>query len=82
MLGKALGAAAITAVGGAALIERSARPAAAANGSGVVAGGETTAETRTSVRYDGPGGFSGVVLLGNDSTYSGFGANFPAGVGG
>jgi trimeric autotransporter adhesin len=47
-----------------------------------VAGGETTAESRTSVRCDGASGFAGVVLLGNDSSYSGNGANFPAGVGG
>jgi hypothetical protein len=59
-----------------------AQPAGAADGNNVVAGNATTAEHRTAVVYDGPSGFTGVVLLGNDSTYSGTGANFPAGVGG
>lgn len=60
----------------------SAKSAEATNGAAVTAGGVTTAEGRTSVRYDGSSGFQGVVLLGHDSTYDGGGANFPAGVGG
>ena len=32
------------------------------------------------MKYDGAASFKGVVLLGNDSTYDGSGANFPAGV--
>ncbi len=79
---KALGAAAVTVVGGAALVGRDALPAAASNGSNVIAGGQTTAEARTSVLYDGAAGFGGVVLLGNDSTYSGTSAGFPAALGG
>ena len=82
VLGKAFGAAALTVVGTAAVIERGAAPAAAANGSDVKAGAETTAEARTSVKYDGAGNFKGVVLLGNDSTYDGDSANYPAGLGG
>jgi hypothetical protein len=82
VLGKAFGAAALTVVGTAAVIERGAGPAAAANGSDVVAGAETTAEGRTSVKYDGAANFGGVVLLGNDSTYGGQSVNYPAGVGG
>ena len=80
-IGKALGAVAVSAVGAGALIEM-AQPAAAANGNSVTAGNVTTGESRTSVLYDGTSGFKGVVLLGNDSTYDGSGANFPAGVGG
>jgi hypothetical protein len=53
-------------VGAAALVE-TAQPAAAVNGSTVLAGNVTTAETRTSVLYDGASGYQGVVLLGNDS---------------
>src|SRR5438128_3258550 len=71
--------AAVAALGATALIDR---PAAATDGNPVSAGNVTTAEHRTSVLYDGAGGFGGVVLLGNDSTYSGAGANYPAGVGG
>jgi hypothetical protein len=82
VLTKALGAAAVTVVGGAALANRDALPAAASNGTSVTAGNETTAEARTSVRYDGASGFGGVVLLGNDSTYGGSSASYPAGVGG
>jgi hypothetical protein len=82
VLGKALGAAAVTAVGGAVLMDRNARPASAANGNAVAAGNLTNAETSTQVKYDGSGGFGGVVLLGNDSTYSGDAAGYPAGVGG
>jgi hypothetical protein len=82
LLGKALGAAAaVTAVGGVVLLDR-ASPAAAATGDNVVAGRVTTAGARTSVQYDGAGGFEGVVLLGNDSIYDGGGATYPAGVGG
>jgi hypothetical protein len=79
---KALGAAAVTVVGGAVLANRGALPADASTGSNVIAGGQTTAEARTSVVYDGAGGFGGVVLLGNDSTYSGSSAGFPTALGG
>ena len=82
VLGKAVGAAAVTTLGAAALVGREAAPTFAANGNVVVAGDETLAEDRTSVRYDGSSGFAGVVLLGNDSIYSGNSANYPAGVGG
>ena len=81
-LGKALGAAVVTVVGAGALVERATAPAAASDGSSVVAGSATTAEARTSVVYDGVGGFTGVVLLGNDSTYGGQSANYPAALGG
>ena len=82
LLHKAVAAAAVGAAASATLIDLGGRPAAAANGAAVTAGAITTAETRTSVKYDGANGFGGVVLLGNDSTYDGGGANFPAGVGG
>jgi hypothetical protein len=81
-LGKLLGATAAGVVGATAVGALRASPAAAANGSAVAAGAETTAEARTSVRYDGSSGFGGVVLLGNDSTYSGTSAEYPAALGG
>jgi hypothetical protein len=88
MMGRAVGAAAVTAMGAAALVEAGAQPAAAAtdapdaNGNAVSAGNVTKAESRTSVLYDGASNFGGVVLLGNDSTYDGSDANYPAGLGG
>ena len=82
VLGKALVAGAAGVVGGAALTDLTARPAAASTGDGVTAGETTTAGARTAVLYDGPSGFGGVVLLGNDSTYDGGNANFPAALGG
>jgi hypothetical protein len=57
-------------------------PATAANGSAVLAGNVTTAEGRTAVTYDGPAGFNGIVLLGNDSIYDGSSAGYPAALGG
>ena len=81
-LGKLLGAGAAAAVGGTLLAGLAAGPAAASDGNSVAAGEETTAEARTSVRYDGAGSFGGVVLLGNDSTYGGQTANYPAALGG
>jgi len=82
VLGKALGAAAAGVVGGAALADLAAQPAAASNGNNVTAGNTTTAESRTAVLYNGSSGFGGVVLLGNDSTYDGGNAGFPAALGG
>lgn len=88
MMGRAVGAAAVTAMGAAALVEAGAQPAAAStaapdgNGNAVSAGDVTDAESRTSVLYDGASNFAGVVLLGNDSTYDGGSANYPAGLGG
>ena len=81
-LGKLLGATAAAVVGGSALSKLEASPAAASTGAAVTAGAETTAENRTSVRFDGASGFGGVVLLGNDSTYGGESANYPAALGG
>ena len=82
VLGKALGAAAAGVVGGAALADLAAQPAAASNGNAVTAGNTTRAESRTAVLYDGSSGFGGVVLFGNDSTYDGGNAAFPAALGG
>src|SRR5215472_2799732 len=82
VLGKALGAAAAGAVGAAALVDLAAQPAAASNGSTITAGNTTRAESRTAVLYDGSSGFGGVVLLGNDSTFDGGNAAFPAALGG
>ena len=81
-LAKLLGATAAAVVGGSVLGESATSPAAASNGAPVDAGGETTAENRTSVRYDGASPFGGIVLLGNDSIYDGASANYPAALGG
>jgi hypothetical protein len=54
-LGKALGVAAAGAVGAAALVDATARPAVAVNGDAITAGQFTTAETATHLRYDGNG---------------------------
>jgi hypothetical protein len=78
LLAGAAGAASVIAAG---TVVR-ATPAQAATGSTVIAGQVTTAETSTQVRYDGPGSFGGIVLLGNDSTYDASGAGFPAAAGG
>jgi len=71
--------AAAAAIGGSALLGKR---ASAADGGAVLAGNTTTAEHRTSVLYDGTTGFTGVVLLGNDSFYSGANALYPAAAGG
>src|SRR6266571_4864470 len=71
--------AAAAAIGGSALLGKR---ASAADGGAVLAGNTTTAEHRTSVLYDGATGFTGVVLLGNDSFYSGANALYPAAAGG
>src|SRR5215831_19171921 len=64
-LGKALAASAAGVVGAAALVDATARPAAAATGSSILAGEPTTAEAATTVQYDGSAG-EGVILLAND----------------
>jgi len=79
---KALGVAVAGVAGAAALADLAASPAAASDGDPVAAGEVTTGEARTSVLYDGSAGFNGVVLLGNDSSYDGSDAAFPAGAGG
>src|SRR5262245_42019845 len=78
MIGGALGAAA--GVVGAGLL--AARPATAADADPVKAGQTTLAEHGTQVKYDGAGPFNGVVLLGNDSGYTGVGSAYPAACGG
>src|SRR5215467_12086799 len=78
VLGKALGAAAAGMVGAAALADLGAQPAAASDGSNVTAGHVTTCENPTEVRYDGPSGYQGAVLVGNDSTYVTSVLEFPA----
>jgi hypothetical protein len=82
LVGRTVGLVAGSAAASAVLLDLTAGSAAASNGSNVVAGAQTTAEGRTSVLFDGNSGYPGVVLLGNDSTYDGSSASFPAGVGG
>jgi len=81
MMGKALGAAAAGVVGGVALAEAGASPAAADNGNVITAGTTTTAESATTLKYDGMGS-PGVVLLASDSADVATGASFPAALGG
>jgi hypothetical protein len=80
-LGKALGAAAAGVVGAAALVDVTARPAAASNGSSITAGSTTTAESATTVQYDGSGS-PGVAFLANDTGFTAGAASFPAALGG
>jgi hypothetical protein len=74
--------AATAAVIGTALVGQKVLPAAAASGDNVTAGNRTLAESGTSVGYDGPAGFTGVVLLGNDTGFANSGALYPAAAGG
>lgn len=75
-LGAAAAATATTAIA-------TAPPAAAATGDPVKAGQTTTASSSTSVKWDGAGGFTGVMLLANDTTFtSDNGTLFPAATGG
>jgi hypothetical protein len=82
VVGRAVGAVAASAVASAAFVDLGAKPADASDGNSVLAGDVTTAEQRTSVLYDGSSNFGGVVLLGNDSTYGGQEATYPAALGG
>ena len=59
-----------------------AAPAQAHTGDSLAAGETNFAEASTAVTYDGSAGFSGVVLLGNDSTFNPNSAQFPAAAGG
>jgi hypothetical protein len=81
MMGKALGAAAAGVVGGLALAEAGASPAAAANGDAIAAGNTTNAESATTVQFDGTSN-PGVVFLANDSNFAAGAAAFPAALGG
>lgn len=57
--------------------------AKAANGSGIAAGGQTTAEASTTLQYDGPDSFQGTIFLANGTTN--FGATdtaYPSAIGG
>lgn len=80
-LGKALAASAAGVVGAAALVDATARPAAAANGSAITAGDTTAAESATTVNFDGTSG-PGVIFLANKSTFDAGDAIFPAALGG
>lgn len=78
LLRTALGATA----GAAAATLTAAAPAAAITGDPVLAGNTTLAGASTEIRYDGVGGFTGMVLLANDSTYAAADSIYPAAVGG
>ena len=80
-LGKALGAAAATAVGAAVVVDATARPAAAANGNAVTAGATTTAEAATTVKYDGTTN-PGVIFLAHNTSFAASAAGYPAALGG
>ena len=81
MVGKAMGAAAVGAVGAAALVDL-AQPAAASDGSAITAGAVTTAEHGTTLKYDSASNLAGVVFLANDTGFVNSNASFPAALGG
>jgi len=70
--------AAVAALGATAILER---PAAASDGSAILAGNITTAEHATQVKFDGTSS-PGVVLLGNDTGFDATAAAYPAAVAG
>jgi hypothetical protein len=82
MVGKAMGAAAVGAVGAAALVDLGAQPAAATNGNAITAGNITTAESGTTLKYDSASNLAGVVFLANDTGFGNGAASFPAALGG
>ena len=81
MIGRALGAAAAGAVGGAALMGRSAPPAAANTGDSITAGFANTAEDATTLNFDGSAN-PGVVFLANDTLLTAGESHFPAALAG
>ena len=81
LIGRALGAAAVGVVGAAALVDAASGPAAASDGDPVLAGKTTTAESATTVQFDGTPG-PGMIFLVNDTTLSAAGSAHPAAVGG
>jgi hypothetical protein len=79
--GKALGIAAAGVVGATALAEVAAGPAAASDGSGILAGRTTTAESATVVQFDGTSA-PGMIFLVNDTSFGAGGSSHPAALGG
>jgi len=76
--GAAAAAAAVTLVAS----EQSAQAAGKTDGFALVLGITQGAEHQTQIQYDGAAGNAAVILLANDSTFSGSAANFPAALGG
>ncbi len=81
MLRAALGAAAAVGVGAAGL-SLSSGTASANTGDTMLVGRDNFANVGTEVKWNGPSGFTGVLLLANDSLFSDGGALFPAAAGG
>ncbi len=81
-LGKALAASAAGVVGAAALVEATARPAAANTGDTMMAGDAMSAETATTLNIDSPTAAPGVIFLANKSSFTASDAIFPAALGG
>jgi hypothetical protein len=80
-VGKALGVAAAGVVGAAALAEAAAGPAAASDGNNITAGHTTTAESATTVQFDGTTA-PGMIFLANDTSFLAGGSSHPAALGG
>jgi len=80
MIGKALGAAAASVVGAFAIADATASPAAAANGDAITAGRITSAESATTVAFDGTN--PGVVFLAHDTDLFASDAGHTAALGG
>lgn len=77
----ALGVAAAT-VGAGAQFGTNSGVASAATGGAMILGQTNVANAGTQVKWNGPPGFTGVLLLGNDTSFPDSGAFFPAATGG
>jgi hypothetical protein len=82
MLRTALGATAATVAAGAAGLSLESGTASANTGGNMILGQTNFANTVTQVKWNGSSGFTGVILLGNDTGFPGTGAFFPAACGG
>jgi hypothetical protein len=82
MLRTALGATAATVAAGAAGLSLESGTASANTGGNMILGQTNLANSGTQVKWNGSSGFTGVILLGNDTGFSDAGAFFPAACGG
>lgn len=82
MLRRVLGAATATMAAGAAGLTLESGTASANTGDNMILGQTNLANSGTQVQWNGSSGFTGVILLGNDTGFSDSGAFFPAAAGG
>ncbi|HWE62493.1 MAG TPA: hypothetical protein VHB98_12340 [Chloroflexota bacterium] len=82
MLRTVLGTAAATVAAGAAGLSLEGGTASANTGGNMILGEANLASSPTQVKWNGSSPYGGVILLGNDTSFSGTGAFFPAACGG